>query len=819
LLALCFGAWAAAAQAQEESGEAASGRPAQAQQPARPPAQSPPEPPPLFPPKLLEVAEVVLPEGASLPQEGVEVLLLIGTDGDVSEVELAEPVDDPAVEEAILEAARGLRFEPARRGEQPIAARIRFRFTVAEPGSEAGTEAGSAPDAESATGPESVSGSDSASASEPEPEEEVVMGARAAVDRPAPGAASQIKLRGDELTMVPGTFGEPLRVVATLPGVARSPFGLGFFVVRGASFQNTGFLVDGFPVPLLYHLGAGPAIISSRLVDGLDFYAGGYPLPFGRYNAGVISLSTAPPPTDRFQLEFEVDLLRASALAVTPFDDGKGSVAVAIRRSYYDLLLPLITDDVSVYYADYQLRLDYRLSERLRVSVFFFGSRDALDFSSDQGAGSTTATAQTSLAYEFDRLILSLGYRASETLKLRWSAIAGPSSIDFGREDASDPRFGVDNSALRIGQRAEAIWSPSTFAQTTVGVEENIFINELQGQAPSFGELPGIPAPENDRESVPVDDRLSELNVAPYLEQVIRPGPFEITGGLRLELYRYADVATWVPDPRAVVRYRVSEPVTLKVASGLFAQAPLPFQVNRSFGNPNLLPNRSWQSSVGSELKLPLSFEIDTTLFYNRMWQLTRASGRPQIDAEGNLVTPFFRDDGEGRAYGWELLVRRRVDDGLFGWLSYTLSRSERFLSGGDTVVFIFDQTHVLNLAASYKTGRWRFGARFQLATGRPAGEVLDPRGQNTVYDADADDYDPDSGGRTTRLPIYHQLDVRMDYDLTFGPFEGSVYLDVLNIYNAQNAEGYVYEYDFSRRGRLPGLPILPTIGIRGVLK
>ncbi|MDD9938701.1 MAG: TonB-dependent receptor, partial [Myxococcales bacterium] len=725
------------------------------------------------------------------------------------------------VEAAILAAVEKLRFAPATRAGKPIPARIRFRFAIAVTEPETESESDTATETETASATETAAESESETGVvDEEQDEEVVMRAEAVVDRPAPGAATQVRLRAEELTVVPGTFGEPLRVVATLPGVARTPFGLGFFAVRGASLQNTGFLVDGFPVPLLYHLGAGPAIISSRLVERLDFYPGGYPLAFGRYNAGIISLGTAPPPTDRFQLEFEVDLLRASALTIVPIEQGRGSLAVAFRRSYYDLILPLITDDVTLFYADYQVRLDYRLSERLKLSLFFFGSRDSLQFSQEVGAGETLGQTSGGLTYDFDRLITSLEYRPIGELKLRWSATAGPSSIDFGRESTTDSALGVDTSSLRLGQRLEAIYVPTEHLQTTVGIEENIWINELEGQAPSFGELPSIPAPANDRASIEIADRLSELTVAPYLEQVVRPGPFEITSGVRAEYYRYGDVSTWVGEPRGVVRMKVTPDVTLKAATGLFSQAPLPFQVNRSFGNPRLDPNRAWQSSVGTELKLPATLEVDTTLFYSRMWQLSRASGRPSVDDEGNPVTLFFEDDGEGRAFGWELLVRRKVEEGLFGWLSYTLSRSERFTEGGRTVVFFFDQTHVLNLAASYKVGDWRFGGRFTLTSGRPTNDLrANEDGSNVVYDTDEDDFEVENRGARVRLPTFHQFDVRVDYDLALGPFDGSLFLDVINVYNAPNAEGYTYEYDFSERGRIPGLPFLPTIGIRGVLR
>ena len=76
---------------------------------------------------------------------------------------------------------------------------------------------------------------------------------------------SRITLRGKEITQIPGTFGDPFRVVQTLPGVASVASLLPFPIVRGASPSSTGFLLDGTRVPLLYHLLAGPSVDPPRV--------------------------------------------------------------------------------------------------------------------------------------------------------------------------------------------------------------------------------------------------------------------------------------------------------------------------------------------------------------------------------------------------------------------------------------------------------------------------------------------------------------------------------------------------------------------------
>jgi hypothetical protein len=767
-------------------------------------------PPSLVAPRLLAPLQVTLPEGVQPPGEPLSLTLTLDAAGVVTDVELGRTLGEEA-DALIRAAALALLFEPARRDGLPIAAKIRLEVVLDAPEPQP-SAAGEAPAA-------TLDAAQPLSAPEPPPIEVPTYGARARVHKPEAGAATQVRLRGNELTMVPGTFGEPLRVVATLPGVARSPFGLGYFLVRGASFQNTGFFVDGFSVPILYHLGAGPAIFSSRLVEQLDFYPGGYPIAYGRYIAGVIALRTAPPPTDRLQLELEVDLLRASALTIVPFGEGEGSVAVAVRRSYYELLLPLVTEDVMLSYADYQVRLDYRLHSRLRMSVFFFGSRDSLETTDETGVGATTGSQGIGFHYGLDQVIATLEWKASDEAKLRWSGTIGPSSVEIEAASTGDPSLGTNTGAMRLGQRFEATYAASRALETTVGLDESIFLYDVEGSFPSIAELPNIPAPEPFREALVIRDRVVELGLAPYVQQVFRPDPVELTLGLRADYFEYGATSVWVFDPRSVVRVAVTDPLTLKAATGLFAQPPLPYQTTRVAVSPKLDPSRAWQNSVGLELELPASFEIDTTVFYNHMWQLARASGAVDVDAQGRISRPFFDDDGRGRAYGYELMLRRRAEQGFFGWLSYTLSRSERFLDGGDTVLFFFDQTHVLNLAMSYAVDGWTFGARFTLASGRPVADLLDTGEADVIYDADEDDLDPERSPGRTRLPLYHQLDVRVDRAFTTGPIEGSVFLDIMNAYNAPNSEGYRYQYDFRRRGRLPGIPFLPTIGVRGVLR
>ncbi len=777
-------------------------------------------------PRLLEAPAVPLPADGSLPAtSSVRLEVLVDAAGAVSEAAVIEGLR-PDIDAQVLEAARRMRFEPAERGGVAVPARVRFRFRLRAPVSATASAlppnpyvADVAPEGPPLVppppprdGPRTVAAPRNAPAPRADGEA-TVRGRR------QPGAATVMTLRAEELTTVPGTLGEPTRVVATMPGVSRTPFGLGLFVVRGASFENTGFFIDGFPVPVLYHFGFGPAVISSRLVGELNFYPGGYPLSYGRFSAGVISLDTRPPPSDRPFAEFQVDVLRASAMGVLPFDNGRGSVAAAVRRSYYDLIVPLVVDGVGLSYSDYQVRADYRFTPRTRASAFLFGSNDSFDRTTAAGVGTTAAEQSSSLSYTFHRLITKLEHQLSGGALLSLSGMVGVDYLDSTQSVPGQGDRRISSTGSILGERASLRVPTGRYLTTTLGLDVLTISFDADARLPLPNNIGGVPPPAFDPTLVSLNTRVTQLSVALFAEETLRVGRVELTAGTRLDRLIYGNVQTFIVDPRAVLRVRPTDAVTVTASSGFFHQPPPFVQLAPGVGNPDLRPQRTWQNSLGVELNLPLGFEARVTGFYNRMFNLQRATSEV-INTPTGPRRRFFADDGEGRSYGLEVMLRRRLERGVYGWVSYTLSRSERYVGAGQVVPFTFDQTHVLNLALSWNINdHWRLGGRFQLATGNPTRTVT-----GAFYDADVDRHRPlylpqADGVPLERLPTFHQLDVRVDYRFRAGPFNMSAYLDVINVYYAQNTENWLYQYDFQRRTNFPGVPILPTLGITGELR
>src|SRR5262249_51957634 len=155
----------------------------------------------------------------------------------------------------------------------------------------------------------------------------------------------------------------------------------------------------------------------------------------------------------------------------------------------------------------------------------------------------------------------------------------------------------------------------------------------------------------------------------------------------------------------------------------------------------------------GVDLDPTSSLHIEVEGFYKELWDLVVRGEHPD--------DPKLVNDGIGRVYGGELLIRQSLARNFFGWVSYTLSQSER-RDHRDTAwrTFQFDQTHILTIIASYIFRRgYQLGLRFRYVTGNPYTPIV-----GAYYDGTLDRYAPLWGSvYSGRIDSFNQLDLRLD--------------------------------------------------------
>ncbi|MCB9622581.1 MAG: TonB-dependent receptor [Sandaracinus sp.] len=642
------------------------------------------------------------------------------------------------------------------------------------------------------------------------------FGAEAVID-PPPREVTRRTIRREQLTTIPGTRGDALRAVELLPGVGRPPFGAGALIVRGAAPQDSQTFFEGVPVPLLYHFGGLTSVVNSRLLEQIDFYPGNFSARYGRKMGGILEVGFRDPlamhQDRRFHGVAELSLIDASLLAEFPLGDN-AAMAAAVRRSTIDGVFSALPEDtftitaLPVYY-DYQGFITWTPTPRDKFRILAYGASDrfglfAGDSLSDEDPN---VRGNLDLLTRFHFLDLAWDHTFDERTVLDIDFEVGTSIFEFSLGDlvSFEARFN------QIYGRAELRHRANDRVRLIAGLDMFItpltllYVGPRIGQQEGGTENQGLG--EDNRARYPFDG--VAYRPAIYFESDMRPFDWvQILLGLRLDYAK--DIQQWAFDPRFAAIFTVADGYRLKVGAGIFSQPPEFQESAEGLGNPNLDMIHSAHFGLGTDAEVAPGIRLGLEGFYKRLWDRV-------VGTEGG-VEPFFDNAGIGRIYGME--VSGRIDPrqgrNITGFLSYTLMRSERRdRPGQDWRLFDFDQTHIFTLSATYKLPRnWSVGGTLRLVSGNPSTPVT------------AGIYNPADGTanpialatNSTRNPLFNRFDLRIEKQWQFESWKLALFLDIQNLWNADNPEGTIYNYNYTQSVPINGLPFIPALGIRGEL-
>ncbi len=620
---------------------------------------------------------------------------------------------------------------------------------------------------------------------------------------------TSVTITSGEVGRVAGVSGDTVKIVQNLPGVARAPGGFGMLVVRGGNPTDTRVYVDGVEVPLVFHFGGLTSIVPSELVDAVDFEAGNFGVRYGRATGGRIDLRTRDPSSKRLHVVADGNLYHALAMVEGPVGDDV-SVVFAARRSYADAMISAAARSSDAFgvsiaprYYDYQGKVTWRAGpdDTLRLSVL--GVDDRMELTG----------IDTGRLEELDRFRIGTGF------------VQATGSWDHRFGEGARARLAIAHGVIDISNRFGGFASERDhFQLTTLRAEASKDLGEALTLAagtdtrflPSSSlqlEYPEIPPPNQlpdpDPRKIRALLRLQAMEAGLWSEATWKPlEGLVIVPGVRLEREVLLNTMTWF-DPRLSARYTVRDGTTVKGAAGVYHQPPVPVYLTHEWGNPELHEEGAWHYMAGLEQRVAGPITLDLQLYYKRLFDLVLPTDTAERYVNG----------GTGRSYGAELLLRWNPGGRFFGWLSYSLSRSERdqkvingtIMPSGDA----FDQPHNLVALGTLELPElwdgFSAGFRVRYSTGNPYRRTV-----GAVFDADADRYEPvQEASAGARIPDFFQLDLRADKRWIYRTWVLSAYLEVQNATNRKNPEDVAYNYDYSQRGWATGLPLFPSFGIR----
>lgn len=677
---------------------------------------------------------------SSSADANVDVFVVIDRDG---RAKLDDPSAPVALHDAIESALAASQFQPARANGATVPARVRVRLPslalplpdgpaavpatqplgprvtgAAPPPAASAVPASAAASTTSpptaATGPLQPPASSGRGASKPpatpDSGETPTFGARGRVERPASPTVQH--LESQELRELPGAFGDPFRVLDTLPGVVPALSGLPYVYVRGAPPAGTVYYYDGIQVPQLFHLALGPAVVHPALISGVDFYPSVAPARYGRYTGGVLAGGARPStPPAAVGGELELRLIDINGMLEVPV--GGGSLRVAGRYGYPGPILGLISPDVDLAYWDYQTQLSLPITPRDRFELTWFGSFDRV------GSNNSRIRVST-ITLEFHRAELRLIHEAG-----RWEF---GSALQLGW-DRSAFEGGLNVSSARIGPRVYAAWRGDRGLRLRLGAD-------------LIGSVGKIAAPKNQ------DLSEVEIIVPPYAADVAGRSvggayaelswPVEpdltLDLGLRSDLWLTGSRVQSAVDPRFSVTWRSQPKLEWHAAVGLGHQPavfliPLPgiADVGLDHGLQTAV-----QTEAGVRIELPLDVRLESNLYFQYLTRnlfpdlvLDTAESCDSLPVQIAELAPRCRDRyprASAVAYGLELFLHRNMTERLSGWLSYTLGWANAHADEGYSFTPSFDVRHLANLVLQYTiVDGFEVGARLHFRTGKMA--------------------------------------------------------------------------------------------------
>jgi len=656
-------------------------------------------------------------------------------------------------------------------------------------------------------------------------DEEVVVTAERAREE-----VSRQVVTAEQLREVPGSFGDPVRALQSLPGVARPQSLEGNLVVRGAEGINTGFYVDDMPVPFLFHSLLGKSIINPSFVDDVEFFPGGMPSRFGEVTQAAVNVRTGTEDVKGHRGVVDLNFLDIGGALEwrTLPGQGKGkgggwTFRGAARQSWMSIPIGLAFAIVTVRqggswrdaeyfypsYWDAYFSAEKEVGKGQTWSVSLLAARDTFTFHFDR-----MDTLEDEMDLPFDpRRWIDSGFG---TLRLRRTDEEGVHRADTwvatGPEQQSNllggmmfsgdgPYFGRVREWSGTARREDR-WIPSATRQVIAGGQVKVARVRVEDWVDVFSD-PDVPT-----------TRDTQVSAALFGEVQVRPGSWMVSPGLRGSFYAFNDGTWWQPEPRLTVRRDLGEGWVAKAFVGRFTQVPPADRYAEGIGNPDLPLMTAWQATTGAEKRWG-SWSLDSSLYGSTMDDLVvqDLEVRFQQDFDGTVsesLVPVYRPV-TGTAYGWEGLLKLEPQGRWWGWAAVTLGRSLRTdPATGEVFSGDYDQPVSITLLAAYDAPRsWKFSGRFRVTSGHPFTPMIG------VYDPVRDSYQGWQGDpNSDRFPVFHQLDLRGEKTWHARRTDWSGYLDVYNVYWAKNPFAAAYNHDYTELVPYISVPIIPTLGL-----
>lgn len=622
---------------------------------------------------------------------------------------------------------------------------------------------------------------------------------------------SVVRLDIAQIQKMPVLFGEVdlIKSIQTLPGVTSVGEGASGFNVRGGNIDQNLILMDEAPVFNSSHMFGMFSIFNPDAVKDLKLMKGSIPAQFGGRTSSVLDIRMKEGNNKKLEVNGGIGTIFTRLSVEAPIIKNKVSFLVAARRSYIDVLArPFLKGEMkstSAYFYDVNSKINWTINNKNTVYVSGYFGQDKLSTGFKFNYGNATLTGRwnhlfsnklfSNLTAYHSRYNYFLAFNSS-SFNFDWNANILTSSVkaDFSYYPNSSNTIKFGAQAIHYTYKPGEIESVdnSEFPIKTAfpdqyGLENSLYVNNEQTLSNKFSLQYGL--------------RWSFYN---YLgkgkayffrdtaENLSRPVDYEKS------YENYESIKFYnVPEPRLSMNYIINRKNSIKASfaasaqylhlvSNTSASTPLDFYVPAT---NNIKPLTSNQYTVGFFKNFKENeFEASAEVYYKSL-----SNQLDYIDNSHLFLNKYLEGDllqGKGRAYGIELFFKKNTGK-LTGWVSYTLSKTERQVDGisnNDWFLSKYDRPQNASIVLMYELNkRLTLSTNFVYMSGTPS-TFFDSKFEVQGY------YFPHNSENKRgnyRVSAYHRLDLGLVYNFKGNDtrkWKSNIAVSIYNAYNRRNA-------------------------------
>jgi hypothetical protein len=617
------------------------------------------------------------------------------------------------------------------------------------------------------------------------------------------------KIYTSEIETNPGSNRDISRVIQSFPGVGSTVSFRNDIIIRGGGPNESKFYLDDIEIPNINHFGTqgasgGPVgILNADLISSVDYYSGAFPANRGNALSGIFEFSQVDGNPEKLKFR---GTLGASELALT-MDGPVGnstSFIVSARRSYLQFLFDVIGLPFLPTFTDYQLKLRTKINDKNELKIISIGALDQFNLNlniknpdEEQQYILSFIPVNEQWNYAIGAVFKHYGDKSYQTFVLSRNML---NNISYKYPDNDESKSRI------LDYESQEIENKFRFENTSI-LDKFKFIYGLSGEYIKYS--------NSTYQQIFISDSLREIDYDSFLDfykwglfiqasKKFFKDKLTVSFGIRSDANNYSESMQNLIDqlsPRLSVSYSLTKQFSINFNTGKYFQLPayttLGYRDNEGvlqnkINNLKYIEVNHIIYGIEYRLKPEIIFTLEG---FHKKYSDYPFSLRDSVCLAnkggdfGVVGDEEVKSISSGRAFGFEILNRTRLDKKLNLIAAYTFVRSQFKDRNSVYIPSAWDSKHLFTLTLiRYLKKNWSAGLKWRFVGGLPYTPYdLEKSAIKEAWDSRGRAFLDNTKFNSGRLKEFHQLDIRIDKKYFFSKWSLMFYLDIQNLYNYQS--------------------------------